>query len=367
MAKAKKNFHLHFAFTIHDQRDTVMNFMDSITDADVVCTEMSGWADTDEKIIQAVANGRYAIDKALEDLDASGFAGEHNRSIVRPLLERVFDTKKVIFFADVPETETRLRLALDESGSYLEKIENLCTQTFEGKFDNAVRECRVLLAQFFKAHREREELILKRLTQELPKCTAQAPITAGKNDINVAISLGMGHSTMLRGFKKTGFTISRSFPRPIQFLDSTTAALRAMRAVGTLNISEETVARVLFENHVILPSNLWPQVSREVTRLVPHTFSLAEIQALFADYSKAPTPKRIKLITQKALTDRGIPIDSDPVQWIEYVNRVCDERRFPQYVSDTLKSSFEQELKTESQFRKLMRYVKRLGRQFRFG
>lgn len=88
MAKAKQNFNLHFAFTIHDQRDTVMNFMDSITNADVVCTEMSGWADADEKIIQAVANGRYAIDQALEDLDASGFAREHNRVIVRPLLEQ---------------------------------------------------------------------------------------------------------------------------------------------------------------------------------------------------------------------------------------------------------------------------------------
>lgn len=178
----------------------------------------------------------------------------------------------------------------------------------------------------------------------------------------MAISLGMGHSTMLRGFNKTGFTISRSFPRPIQFFDSTTAALRSIRAVGIHNVSEETLARVLFENHVILPSNLWPQVSREVTRLVPHTFSLAEIQALFADYSQAPTPKRIKSITQNALTNKGIPIDSDPLQWIKYVNKVCDQRRLPPYVSDTLKSSFEQQLRSESRFRKLMRYLKRLGR-----
>lgn len=360
MGKTEQKFHLHFAFTIHDQVDTVMNFMDRIADADVVCTEMSGWAQADQKILQAVADGRCDIGDALYNLESNGFAHEDNRANVRMLLERVFGTQKLIFFADVPERERRLLEKLGNAGSYLDSIDDLCRHTFEGRFDQAVRECRILLTQFFAVHREREQVILQRLTEDLPRHTRLAPTTAEKAHVNVVISLGMGHSTMLRGFNKADFKLSRSFPRSIQFVDSTTAALRAIRVAGTNEVSEETIARVLLENHVILPSNLWPKISREVTRLVPYTFSLAEIQALFADYSKDPNPKRIKSVTQKTLSDKGIPINQDPVEWIAYLNKLCDQSRLPARFLETLKSPLEKQVTEESVFTSIARRIKRL-------
>ncbi len=362
MSNAKQRFHLHFAFTGHDQLSTVQNFMDQIAEADVVSTEMSGWGDSDRQILQAVTDGHCSTQEAIDQLYASGFAGEHNIAIVRRLLDQIFKSRKLIFIADVPDSDKKLCQALEESGRYLTDIDNLCRYSFEGKFEQALKESRELITKFLRIHTLRERVIMDRLTRELPPIAQQSKATADKKLVKVAVSLGMGHSPMLFGFRRPGFELSRSFPKSIQFVDSTTAAHRALRRERTISNFDEVLARMLLDHHVLTPLNMWPNVPREVTRVVSHTFSLDEIRTLFQTASTDPKPKRIKAITTQTLTNKGIPIGQDPVEWLSYVDSICERRRWPSHVAKTLRSPLEQQVESESELTKIGRKFRRLLR-----
>jgi hypothetical protein len=360
MPKVKQHFNLHFAFTGHDKLSTVQNFMDRIADADVVSTEMCGWEESDRAILQAVSDGDCSIREALEQLRDGGFDHNGNVTIVRCLLDKIFQSKKLIFIADVPAQDHKLCIALQKSAQYLDDIDNLYVYSFEGQFDTALRESRKLISQFLEVHQRRERVIMQRLTEELPRVTRTASSTANRTNINVTVSLGMGHSPMLFGFNKVGFTLSRSFPNSIQFVDSTTAALRATRRKKHPRVSDEVLARMLLENHVLTPLNMWPNVPREVTRVVSHTFSLDDIRTLFQTASTDPKPKRIRAIATQTLKNKGIPIGQDPVEWISYVDSICEKRRWPSHVATTLRSPLEEQVETESPITRIGRKLKQL-------
>ncbi len=360
MTNEQQHFNLHFAFTGHDQLQTVGNFMDSIADADVVSTEMSGWEEKDRAILQAVSDGNCTTWVALAQLRESGFAYDDNVKIVRCLLDKIFKSKKLIFIADVPAQDHELCAALQDSAHYLDDIDNLCRYSFEGQFDTALRESRKLIGQFLEVHQRRERVIMQRLTEELPRVTREAVVTAHKTSINVTISLGMGHSPMLLGFNKAGFTLSRSFPNSIQFVDSTTTALRAMRREEHHRVSDEVLARMLLEHHILTPLKMWPTVPREVTRVVSHTFSLDEIRTMFQTASTDPKPKRIKAIATQTLANKGIPLSQDPVEWISYVDSICKKRRWRSHVARTLLSPLEKQVETESPLTKIERKLRAL-------
>lgn len=317
--------HFHFAFTPHGSWEEQEPFAERIKDADVLVPELMGWQKADQQILQYVSDGTFSPEKAeevyREYFRLQGHQPKPEDWIkIRGLVQAVAGTKKLIFYADLPSSDTTE--ALIHEALHTDQGHDLLKQ---GNLKDAIAAQRTYLQKFAAGQKMREQHIVEQLTVQLPKFLQADGRFRSKAEVRTLVSLGTAHSGITKKMPTGRQEISRSFPGSFHLFPIMEAAARAMD--HGKDVPDEEIARVLIAPFITARIRIpeQPHTLRDtIGSLIARRLSLQDIRELTdqaAAMQKPPTEFQFKAMLYQMLDHKGLPAVSTPDDVLNLIRR----------------------------------------------
>lgn len=187
---------LKFFFSPHLKKEDFAKLREEIEDSDVYIPESFMYSPEITERYRKLSQGKLSPEKLAQQFKA---ATKEVPETERKLWEAVYNSKKPIYFVDVPESQESFTKLWKVQG----KFDNLAFVDFlTGEFSSALANRKTCIELFDQLQEERENYIKANIEQLKPKILKDHPEFKSKKGIRVLASLGWGHTSLYHRFKK---------------------------------------------------------------------------------------------------------------------------------------------------------------------
>ena len=281
----------------HGSAEDIEFLSKPLKNADIFIPEAMGWSQGHVTYYEALTNGRMTPEEALRRFSTGQTHYMLTSDTMLKQFEMIYNSRKYIAFADVPDGHPLVRRFLRIYSSGFPKDDN---------FEQTLKNVRNYIKDTSSLDLDRENFMLSRLQPAINQVLKDTPSLARKQKLNVLLFLGAYHTRVHHELKKAGAEVSATFSyKPFIYPFSNEAERRY--AFGK-EIDDELVAKSFMEVTVVIPG--MQKITKDFRKISLYArralsgFTLEEIEAVFYDMKR----NRSYDIFMNLLSQKGVVV-----------------------------------------------------------
>lgn len=223
---------LNFLYSGHEKSSEAMGFAHEIMEADIYIIEGVGGGERERDALQKISDG---IEPPIPSTDP----------FRRAELNILSFSKKPILCVDIP----RGHHLIEQLNKVFEKENEAVTLFENGNYKEGIDLFKKSLIEQSAIQLERERYIQSKIPEQVQRLLNERPdvkeILSKKGFLDVAFSMGAGHTLMYSELKNSGVDVKSSFSENPFVFDHYSEVLRRM--MREMEVSDELLIKALFE------------------------------------------------------------------------------------------------------------------------
>lgn len=258
-------------------------FKKAFKKADVYVPETVGWDAEAVLIYNSLSLGEITPKQLVKE---RFFWIEPDSSHFK-IYETIYNSKKPILFADIPKNHELLKEYQLNIG-----LLNLALDLFEkGRFSSALKIAREATKGLSNYWGSREKVIKQNLRSSIGQLSKDLPQLKDKKEIEVLLTLGMGHPLVYYDLKKEGESVFREFTETPFVLNVLGEIDKRLRFSKNKEISDELLAKFIIDELLFAKfKKITPDSNKllKVNRKILSKLNLKDIEEISKELGERP-------------------------------------------------------------------------------